>query len=157
MTRFAKNVVLSCAAVAAVMFSLPARAVHGGDGMQWGEAPPMLPKGAKVAVLKGDPMKAGPYVLRLKVPAGYKVAPHQHSQAENLTVISGTFAVGQGDKFDAKAMKVMKAGAFGAVEAKTNHYAMAKTAAVVQVHGDGPFDITYVDPKDDPSKGAAKQ
>ena len=74
-----------------------------------------------------------------------------------MRVISGNFMVGLGDKFDAKAMKTMKAGSFGALDAKVHHYAMAKTPSVIQIHGQGPFDITYVDEKDDPSKSATKQ
>ena len=122
--------------------------------MQWSDAPPTLPKGAKVAVLQGDPSKDGPFVMRLSTPNGYKVAPHSHSKAENLTVISGTFLYATGDKFDAKALKPMKPGAFGSVPAGTNHYAMAKGPTVVQIHGDGPFDIKYVNPGDDPQQMA---
>jgi quercetin dioxygenase-like cupin family protein len=147
---------LSLAAVAAMSLCAPAWAMHGGEGLKWGDAPPVLPKGAKIAVLQGDPTKPGPYVMRLSFPAGYKVAPHQHSQVENATVIDGTFMVGMGDKFDAKAMKPMKAGAFGSIPAKTNHYAMAKTHTVVQIHGEGPFDLTYANAADDPSKAASK-
>ena len=113
-------------------------------------------KGAKLAVLQGDPGKPGPYVMRLSTPAGYKVAPHSHTQAENVTVISGAFMVGMGDKFDLKGLKPMKAGAFGSIPGKANHYAMAKTAAVIQIHGEGPFDLTYVNPDDDPQKMAKK-
>ena len=104
----------------------------------------------------GDPAKEGPFVMRLSLPAGYKVQPHQHSQTENATVIDGQFMVGMGDKFDAKAMKTLKAGGFGSIPAKTNHYAMAKTHVVLQIHGEGPFDLTYVNPADDPSKAASK-
>ena len=93
-------------------------------------------------------------MLRLQAPNGYKIAPHSHSQAENLTVISGTFMYGLGDKFDTKALKPMKPGAFGSVPGGTNHYAMAKGPAVVQVHGEGPFDIKYVNPADDPQQMA---
>jgi hypothetical protein len=138
-----------------MLCATPARAMHGAEGLQWGDAPPVLNKGAKLAVLQGDPMKPGPFVMRLSMPAGYKVAPHWHSQAENVTVMSGTFMFGLGDKYDAKAMKTMKAGQFGSIDAKTNHYAVAKTATVIQIHGEGPFDLTYVNPADDPSK--AKQ
>jgi len=157
MPRLTCHFLLSCAALAAASLATPAWAVHGGDGAQWGEAPPMLPKGAKFAVLQGDPAKPGPFVIRLSTPAGYKIAAHSHSRDENVTVISGTFMLGLGDKFDAKALKPMKAGAFGSIPGKTNHFAMAKTAAVVQVHGEGPFDLTYVDARDDPQKMAARK
>ena len=154
MRRAVEPLLLSCAAAAALLAAVPAWAVHGGEGMQWSYAPPMLPKGAKVAVLQGDPSKPGPFVIRLSAPDGYKIAPHSHSKAENLTVISGTFLYGMGDKFDAKALKPMKPGAFGSVPACTNHYAMAKGPTVVQIHGDGPFDIKYVNPGDDPQQMA---
>lgn len=152
MVRLNSQALLSCAAVAAMLYSMPASAMHGGDGLQWGDAPPNVPKGAKLAVLEGDPSKPGPFTMRLSMPAGYKVAPHWHSQTENLTVISGTFMVGMGEQVDAKAMKPYKAGAFGSVPAKQPHYAVAKGPTVIQIHGEGPFDLTYVNEKDDPTK-----
>jgi hypothetical protein len=152
MTRVLSRSLLSCAAVAAMSLSVPASAMHGGDGLKWGDAPPVLPKGAQLSVLQGDPTKPGPFVMRLSMPAGYKVAPHWHTQTENATVISGTFMVGMGDKYDAKAMKPMKAGAFGSIPGKTNHFAMAKTHTVLQIHGEGPFDMTYANAADDPQK-----
>jgi hypothetical protein len=124
--------------------------------IQWGDAPPGLPKGAQLAVLQGDPGKAGPFVIRLKVPANYKIAPHWHSKDENLTVVSGTFYLAEGEKADKGHAHAMKAGAFHYLPAQTRHYAFSKGSAVVQVHGEGPFDITYVNPADDPSKSAAK-
>jgi hypothetical protein len=152
MIRTLSHLVLSCAAVAAVSLSAPAWAMHGGEGLKWGDAPDVLPKGAKLAVLQGDPMKPGPYVLRLQFPSGYKVAPHSHSKDENVTVMSGTMMLGMGDKPDVKAMKAVKAGEFGSIPAKQNHYAMAKGPTIIQIHGDGPFDISYVNTDDDPAK-----
>jgi len=147
---------LSCATAALLALAMPAAwGVHGGEGMQWGEPPPVLAKGAKLAVLMGDPGKPGPFVMRLQAPAGYKVAPHWHSQAENVTVISGALMLGMGDKFDEKAMKTMKAGSFGSIPAKEHHFAYMKTATVIQIHGEGPFDLTYVNPEDDPQKAAS--
>jgi hypothetical protein len=124
--------------------------------LKWGDAPPVLPKGAKVAVLSGDPFKAGAFVMRLKVPASYKIAPHWHSIDEDLTVISGTFYLGEGDKLETKGAHEIKAGGFHHLPAKTHHFAYSKGPAVVQINGMGPFDITYIDPKDDPSKAAKK-
>lgn len=155
MSRPSGPVLLSCAAAAVLALAVPAWAVHGGDGMHWGDPPPALAKGAKLAVLMGDPGKPGPFVMRLSAPAGYKVMPHWHSQTENVTVISGTLMIGMGDKFDPKAMKTMKAGSFGSVPAKEHHFAAMKTATVIQIHGEGPFYLTYVNPDDDPQKGAA--
>jgi quercetin dioxygenase-like cupin family protein len=123
--------------------------------LKWGPAPPVFEKGAQMAVVSGDPGKAAPFVVRLKVPAGYKINPHFHPTDENLTVISGTFAVAMGDKFETAGMKAMPAGSFALMPAQMHHYAMAKTAAVVQVHAVGPFALTYVNAADDPSKRAA--
>jgi hypothetical protein len=123
--------------------------------LKWGPAPPVFEKGAQMAVLSGDPGKAGPFVVRLKAPAGFKVAPHWHPTDENVTVISGTFALGMGEKFDAAALKPLAPGGYGLMPAEMRHFAMAKTAVVVQVHGTGPFALTYVNPADDPSKRVA--
>jgi quercetin dioxygenase-like cupin family protein len=120
--------------------------------MKWGPAPPSLPKGAKVTVLQGDPGKSGPFVLRLMTPGAYTIPPHWHSQDEQLTVISGTFYLGLGDKYDVKKATGLPAGGFHFLPAKEHHYAFSKGPAVVQVSGNGPFDITYLNPGDDPQK-----
>jgi hypothetical protein len=125
--------------------------INQGD-VKWGDAPPVLPKGAKIAVLYGDPFKSGPYVVRLKMPAGYKVAPHWHSQAENLTVISGAFNIGSGDTVDKAHAHLMNAGGFHYLPAKGHHYAYTNAPTVLQIHGEGPFDINYINPDDDPQK-----
>ena len=124
--------------------------------LKWGDAPPSLPKGAKLAVLHGDPGKEGPFVLRLKVPANYKIAPHSHPTGYTVTVLSGTPSVGVGDKVDTKGVHALKAGSFHYLPAKTNHYWVMKGATEMQVQGTGPFAITYVNPDDDPEKMAAK-
>jgi hypothetical protein len=88
------------------------------------------------------------------MPAGYTIKPHWHPTDENVTVLSGTFSLGMGEKFDKATMKDLPAGGFALLPAEMRHYAVAKTAAVVQVHGQGPFALTYVNPADDPSKRA---
>jgi anti-sigma factor ChrR (cupin superfamily) len=120
--------------------------------IKWGPAPPVLPKGAELTVLSGDPSKDGPYVVRLKMPKGYKIAAHNHPTTENVTVISGNFHIGMGDKFDNKKGIELRAGGYGEAPAKMNHYVWASSPTVAQVHGQGPFAITYVNPADDPSK-----
>jgi uncharacterized RmlC-like cupin family protein len=121
------------------------------DGLTWGPAPPVLPKGAQIAVLSGDPSKDGLYVLRLKMPAYYKIPAHNHPTSEYVTIISGKFHIGMGDKLDEKKGVELRTGGFGEAPAHMNHYAWASEETVVQVHGQGPFEITYVDPADDPS------
>jgi len=120
--------------------------------IQWGPAPPVLPKGAQIAVLAGDPGKSGPFAIRLKMPAGYKVAPHQHPTDEAVTVISGNFGFGMGDKFDETHAEKLGPGGFVDMPAKMNHYAFAASDTVVQINSQGPFEIKYVNPADDPSK-----
>ena len=120
--------------------------------VKWGDPPPVLPKGAKFAVVSGDPTKPGPFAIRIRVPAGYKIAPHWHPADEHVTVLSGTFALGMGEKFDQASMKDLRAGGYAVLPAEMRHFVMAKTAATVQVHGMGPFALNYVNPADDPSK-----
>ena len=140
-------VVCSGAAFAEDM-TMPANA----KDLKWGPAPAAFPKGAQVAVLSGDPFKDGPYVVRLKMPKDYKIAAHNHPTAEYVTVIAGNFHIGMGDRLDPKKGMNLTAGGYGEAPAKMNHYAWTTSPTIVQVHGQGPFAITYVDPADDPSK-----
>jgi quercetin dioxygenase-like cupin family protein len=120
--------------------------------IKWGPAPPVLPAGAKIAVLSGDPAGTGLVTIRLKMPAGYKIPPHWHPTDEHVTVISGSLALGMGDVIDATQSKTLKAGGYGVAPANMHHFAWTKTGAVIQVHMMGPFKITYVNPADDPSQ-----
>lgn len=143
------------AATAAVRAETPGPIYMNPGDIKWGGAPPNLPKGGKMAVLSGDPGKDGWFVARLSMPAGYKIAPHWHSQDEDLTIISGTMYLAEGDMLDMKHSHAMKAGAFHHLPAKTHHYAYTKSPTVVQINGKGPFDIVYLNEKDDPGKAAA--
>jgi len=131
--------------------------------LKWGDAPPTLPAGAKLAVLEGDPGKPGAFAIRLQAPDGFKVMPHWHPTTEHLTVISGEFHVATGDKFDDTQGAALTAGGYGVMPAHMHHYAWAKGETVVQISGNGPFKIIYVNPADDPSgmqgkkKAAAKK
>lgn len=118
----------------------------------WGDAPPSLPPGAKMAVISGDPGTAAPFVIRAQLPAGYKIAPHWHPTDEHITVLSGTVALGMGEKFDPAALQDLPAGGYGVAPAEMRHFFMAKTAATIQVHGMGPLAVNYVNAADDPSK-----
>ena len=120
------------------------------DAVQWGPAPAVLPPGAKVAVLEGDPAKPGVFTMRLQMPDGYRIPPHYHPAMEHVTVISGTFMVGMGDTFDESQMKTLSAGSFGAIPPRMRHYAMAHGETVLQLHGTGPWRLVYVNKADDP-------
>jgi quercetin dioxygenase-like cupin family protein len=126
------------------------------NDVKWGPAPPALPAGAQMAVLSGDPSKAGLFTIRVKFPDGYKIPPHWHPTDENVTVLEGSFAMGTGEKFDEAAAHEMTVGSFIHMPKGMRHYARAKGETVVQVHAEGPFVINYVNPNDDPRKQARK-
>src|ERR1700690_3627530 len=109
------------------------------DQIKWGPPPPFVAPGAQLAVIEGNPMaSSGDFTIRLKMPAGYKIAPHWHPNRENVTVISGNFKVGMGDTFDETKMATFGAGSFAFLDPSMHHYAMADGAVVVQVHGMSP-------------------
>ena len=117
---------------------------------KWMDAPPGLPAGAKMAVLSGDPSKPGPFTLRATFPENYKVAPHTHPSYENVVVLEGSLYMGSGEKAEeSKAMK-LDAGGYSAIPAGAPHYVFCKEKVTIQVNGEGPFAINYVNPADDP-------
>ena len=120
------------------------------DTLKWVE-PPTFP-GARLAIVQGDPAKDGPFAYRVKFPASYKVPPHFHKAIENVTVMSGTFYLGVGPKYDTGAGQAIPAGGFASVSATHPHYAWTTEETLIQVHGVGPTDITFVNPADDPRK-----
>jgi quercetin dioxygenase-like cupin family protein len=122
------------------------------NGVAWGPAPPVLPPGAELAVMSGDPAATGFVSMRLKMPAGYVIPPHFHPTDEHVTVLSGSLAFGMGDKVDAETAQTVNPGGYFVAPAEMHHYASAPTGAIVQVDLMGPFGITYVNPADDPSK-----
>lgn len=118
--------------------------------MKWSPAPSAFPAGMMMVVVQGDPFGNGLYTLQAKLPAGYKIPAHFHPTDEHVTVLSGSFYMGTGDKLDPARSTAMPPGSFMHMKAGTRHFAWAKTATVIQVHGMGPFAITYVNPADDP-------
>ncbi len=125
--------------------------------ISWGDAPPSLPKGAKLAVIQGDPSAAGEVVtVRLRMPKGYIIPPHFHPTDEAVTVLSGSFSMGMGDELDRSAAKRLGPGGWGLMPKGEHHYAIANADTVVQVHLIGPFGITYVNPQDDPQVKASR-
>lgn len=123
------------------------------ETIPWGPPPPSLAPGAQLAVIEGNPAAStGDYTVRLKMPDGYRIAPHWHPQRENVTVISGTFKVGMGDTFDKDKMTSFPAGSFAYVDPDMHHYAMALGEVILQVHGSAPLQLNYVNPADDPGK-----
>ena len=128
------------------------------DEVKWGPAPPSLPPGAQMAVLNGDPsVKGQPFVIRAKFSDGYRVPPHWHPTDEHLTILAGTLGVGLGEKFDPAQGRELTAGSFAKMPKETRHFAWAKGETIIQVHGTGPFEVTYVNPADDPRRKSASQ
>jgi mannose-6-phosphate isomerase-like protein (cupin superfamily) len=126
----------------------------GDAGLTWGPAPPALPSGAKVAVVSGDPSKAGPFTIRIDMPPDYAVRPHHHPTVEELRVIEGTFHLGHGPKWDEKAFEAVAPDQLVSIQAKQPHFVHAASRVLIEVKSTGPFEFTYVDPKDDPRKGS---
>jgi quercetin dioxygenase-like cupin family protein len=144
------------AAVAVTKLAAPASTARehvsvSADQLKWMPAPPAFAKGAEMAVVAGDPSKKGMYVIRLKAPAGYIVPPHSHPLDEHVTVISGSLIYETGDKVDEK-KAVLKAGGFAKMPKGKVHYDVFVEDTVIQVHGEGPQGITFVNAADDPRK-----
>jgi quercetin dioxygenase-like cupin family protein len=141
--------------LAALLVAQPSHAQNAftPDQVKWGPAPPFVPPGAQLAVVEGDPTAAsGDYTIRVKMPDGYKIAPHTHPKRENVTVISGTLKVGMGDQFDEGKMMSFPAGSFAFLDPEMHHYASASGETVIQIHGMSPVKFNYINPADDPSK-----
>lgn len=113
---------------------------------------PSLPPGAKIAVIEGPMNETVPFTVRIKFPANYSLPAHWHPTIERVTVLSGTFHVGMGDKLDRQKTTPLGAGDLIIIQPKTNHFAWTKEEAIVQLHGTGPWGITYINPADDPRK-----
>jgi hypothetical protein len=122
------------------------------DKIEWRDGPGSLPPGARFAVLTGDPSKAEPITLRLKLPAGYTVPPHTHPAIEHITVLEGRFHIAAGETLDKSEGMSFPAGGFVVMPAGQPHYAWVEEGTVVQLHSNGPWGITYLDPADDPRK-----
>ena len=126
----------------------------GNAELAWGPAPPALPSGAKVAVVSGDPAKAGPFTIRIDMPPDYAIRPHHHPTIEEVRLLEGTLHLGHGLKWDEQAMKAVAPDQPVSIPAKQPHFVHAASRVVVEVQSTGPFQVTYVDPKDDPRTGS---
>ncbi len=120
--------------------------------IKWTDAPSISP-GAKTAVIDGDPKSSGPFVMRLKVPPKTKIKVHIHPTDENVTILSGTLYFAPGDKFDTKTAKAFGPGSYFSIgKGKPMFAYTADKEAVAQLHGTGPWGITYLDSAGGPEK-----
>jgi quercetin dioxygenase-like cupin family protein len=123
------------------------------DQIKWGPGPPALPPGAQLAVLEGDPSKAGvAFAVRAKFPDGYRVPPHWHPTDEKVVVVQGSLGVGVGNKFDQSAGHLLPTGSYASMPKGLRHYAWAVGETEIQISGIGPFEVNYVNAADDPRK-----
>lgn len=152
--RLTSLALLGVATLAAADAGTDHHLLPAGAAVKWGAPPPVLPAGAKFAVIEGDPASKGLVTVRLKMPAGYKIPPHWHPTDEHVTVLAGSLAIGMGDTLDTEHGQTLKTGGYAVAPANMHHYAWTTTGATIQIHMMGPFGITYVNPADDPSKGS---
>jgi quercetin dioxygenase-like cupin family protein len=120
---------------------------------QWGAAPPMLPAGAQIAVLSGDPGKPVPFTVRLKFPANYSIPAHSHPTDEHVVIVSGALTFGMGNKLakGAAANQTLATGGYALMPANMNHYAYTSAReTTIVLYGVGPVEFKYVNPSDDP-------
>jgi quercetin dioxygenase-like cupin family protein len=153
--KIALPTLIAAVAVAGVASTAPAdtmaeHTIVPPQEVKWGPAPAVLPPGAEAAVLFGDPGEEGFFVLRLKLPEGYKVPPHTHPVDEVVTVISGTFSMGMGETADQSKARPLTAGSFFALPPDTAHYVFIDDETVIQISTVGPWGLSYINPKDDP-------
>jgi quercetin dioxygenase-like cupin family protein len=153
--KIALPTLIAAVAVAGIASTAPAYTMEAHtivppQEIKWGPAPTVLPPGAEAAVLFGDPSEEGLFVLRLKLPAGYSVAPHTHPVDEVITVISGRFRLGTGETADQRKAQPLPAGSFFALPPGMAHYVFIDEETVVQISTVGPWGLTYINPKDDP-------
>ena len=134
----------------AVVAQTPAHVMENLSTAKWGPAPPMLPPGAQIAVLAGDPTKAVPYTVRLKVPANYDIPAHSHPTDEHGAGVSGELFVAMGARLDRKAGLGLGVGGFALMPANGNHFAYTKSETTILLYGQGPVEFKYVNPSDDP-------
>ena len=134
----------------AAVAQTPAHVMQNLSIAKWGPAPPLLPPGAQIAVLAGDPTKAVPYTVRLKFPANYDIPAHSHPTDENVSVVSGELFMGMGAKLDKRAGLGLRVGGFALMPAHANHFAYTRSETTIVLYGQGPVDFKYVDQADDP-------
>jgi len=118
--------------------------------LEWMAGPPGLPAGAQMAVVSGNPGKAGKFTIRLKMPSNYAVPPHWHPTDEKVTLVSGKLVYGMSDQLSRTAGEALAQGASVTMKAKEHHWVFTGDGAELEVSAMGPFKITYVNAGDDP-------
>ncbi|MGA9462775.1 MAG: cupin domain-containing protein [Terracidiphilus sp.] len=142
-----------CAAPSLLLAQTTAYVVASVKDAEWGPAPPLLPAGAQIAVLAGNPTQPVPYTVRLKFPAHYAIPSHSHPTDENVVIVSGALTFGMGNKLarGSEQNKKLTTGGFALMPAGMNHYAFTtEDETIIVLYGQGPVEFKYVNPADDP-------
>ncbi|HEX6319934.1 MAG TPA: cupin domain-containing protein [Burkholderiales bacterium] len=150
---------LLVAVAAALALPAAAQSTYSGQGpamllpeqLTWADAP-SVGRGAKIAVIEGPLNKAVPFTMRLKLPAGTRIAPHTHPAYERVTVLSGILYFSQGDAFDGTKTVALTPGSVAIMPPGAPMFGYTKEETVIQLHGVGPWGLRYLDPADDPRK-----
>ena len=152
MSLITATAILTGGAATVALRAQHAHVLQAAKDTTWGPAPPMLPAGAEIAVLSGDPGKSAPYSVRLKFPANYAIPAHSHPTDENVVIVSGAVTFGMGDKLSKSASNTsLSSGGYALMPANMNHFAYtgAQPATIV-LYGVGPVEFKYVNASDDP-------
>jgi quercetin dioxygenase-like cupin family protein len=118
--------------------------------VEWRDGPGSFEPGSEFAILEGNPAEAGVFTMRIRMPDGFRIAPHWHPNVERVTVVSGTFHLGSGETLDAGATTPLGPGSYTSMPPGMRHYAIAEGETVIQLTSVGPWIINYVNPDDDP-------
>ena len=121
----------------------------GAASLQW-IVPPVLPPGALISVVSGDPTRAGEFTLLVSMPDGYRIPPHSHPSYERVEIKEGTLLVGTGERLDHKMTQALAAGDSATAPAGVNHFSIAKGRTLLSATFMGPYTITYVRAEDAP-------
>ena len=146
-------VVIVCGASLTAVHAQSPHVIQSIKQAQWGPSPPLIPPGAEISVLSGDPGKPAPYSVRLRFPAHYAIPAHSHPTDENVVIVSGALTFGMGDKLvrNAPDNKTLRTGGYALMPAGMNHFAYTGgDATTIVLYGIGPVEFKYVNPADDP-------
>jgi quercetin dioxygenase-like cupin family protein len=109
--------------------------------------------GIRTTILYGDPTKAGPYTIEIRVPPNTRIAAHGHRDSRTAVVVAGAWYFGYGRKADEALVKVLPPGSFYSEPAGVDHFAMTKgEGASVYIFGFGPTSTDYVEAADAPKR-----
>jgi quercetin dioxygenase-like cupin family protein len=126
--------------------------VYSPADVEWQAGPGSFEPGAEFTVLEGDPSEPGVFTMRIRMPDGFVIAPHWHPNVERVTVLSGTFHLGSGERLDRSAARALEVGSYFSLPPRTPHYAITEGETVIQLTSVGPWQINYVDAGDDPRR-----